>query len=494
MNAIIGMTTLAHKTDDLPKIKDYLEKVEASSRQLLAIINDVLDMSKIDADKFEIVKKAFDFEKMLQNVFNVVQVRLDEKGQQLCFKTNRPFKRLIVSDELRLSQVLINFLNNAIKFTPENGKITLKVDQDECGEGKVRIHAKVVDTGIGIEEEAQKKLFRSFEQADGGITRQYGGTGLGLAICKKIIDLMGGEIGVKSRLGEGATFLFTIEAELGGAIRDAAKPANAKTLSVLVVDDQTDVLEYFQKILAGFSVRCDAARSGEEAIGLAQKRLQGGGGYDMVFIDWHMPGMRGGEVAREIKRIAGEDAVVVIMSVSDWHDIEKEARAFGVEHFLTKPVLPSTLFNTIVRLARYDFGQESEAPQAAVSADWSGKRILLAEDVKVNRVVVEGMLEETGVTIDSAENGQQAVDMFRENGGYNLILMDVQMPVLDGLEATRRIRLLGTKEAAHVPIIAMTANAFKEDEQLCLEAGMNKHIAKPFSPEELLNVIGTYIL
>ncbi|MDL2236525.1 response regulator [Christensenellaceae bacterium OttesenSCG-928-K19] len=496
MNAIIGMTTLAHKTDDLPKIKDYLGMVDASSRQLLAIINDVLDMSKIDANKFEIMNDAFDFEKMLQNVFNVVQVKLEEKNQQLFFETNQPFRQMIISDELRLSQVLINLLNNAIKFTPENGKITLKIQQDsDCDEGKVRIHAEVIDTGIGIDEDAQKKLFQSFEQADGSITRQYGGTGLGLAICKKIIDLMGGQIWVESQPGKGTKFLFDVTAELGNELPEVATTADTKDLHVLVVDDQRDVLEYFQKILAGFSVRCDVAQSGREAVSLVQKSVESDDAYDMVFIDWNMPGMRGGETAKEIKRIAGNNIIAVMISVSDWDDIEKEAKEYGVTNFLAKPVLPSTLFNTIAELAHYDFGQTAEpTPTAPEDVDWSDKRILLVEDIKVNRVVVEGMLKGTGIAIDSAENGQQAIDIFQKDGDkYDLILMDVQMPVLDGLEATRRIRLLGTDKAESIPIIAMTANAFKEDEQICLEAGMNKHIAKPFSIEGLFSVISEYI-
>ncbi|MGI6665392.1 MAG: response regulator [Christensenellaceae bacterium] len=495
MNAIIGMTALAHKTDDLEKIKDYLSKVDASSRQLLAIINDVLDMSKIDADKFEITNTPFDFDKMLENVFNVVHVKLEEKSQNLFFETNGVFTRYVDSDELRLSQVLINLLNNANKFTPEEGQITLKIDQYPGSEaGKVRIHGEVIDTGIGISEEAQKRLFQSFEQADGSITREYGGTGLGLAICKKIIDLMGGQIWVESEEGNGTTFLFEIEVALGEKLpmtRESAK--SIAGLRVLVVDDQEDVLEYFEKILTGFSVDCDTATNGKEAVALMEKSMAECSMYNMVFIDWNMPGMKGNKVAEEIERISGGETVVVLISVADWGDIEKEARASGVTNFLPKPVLPSSLFNTIAELMHYDFNAQEES-KLVEDIDWHDKRILLVEDVEINRVIVEGMLEETEITIESAENGKEAVDLFKEKGeAYDLILMDIQMPVMDGLEATRRIRLLGTEKAEEIPIVAMTANAFKEDERLCLEAGMNKHIAKPFSPDELLSVLHRYL-
>ncbi|MGI6154128.1 MAG: response regulator [Christensenellaceae bacterium] len=495
MNAIIGMTTIANKTDDIVKIKYCLDKVDASSRQLLAIINDVLDMSKIDADKFEISNDAFDFDKMLQNVLNVVQVKLEEKQQHFHFETNQAFTNMVVSDELRLSQVLINLLTNAIKFTPESGDITLKVyETPSCDEGRVKIHVDVSDTGIGIGEEAQKKLFNSFEQADGSITRQYGGTGLGLAISKKIIELMGGEIWVESELGKGTTFSFEIEAQLGKKLRNPSTEYSApEDLRVLVIDDHEDVLEYFSNILAGFSVQCDTASNGRQALEMVKKSIQEEQPYGMVFIDWNMPGMNGGDTAKEIRHITNDHAIVVMISVADWGDIESEARTYGVTNFLPKPVLPSTLYNTILELTHNDLIKEKSPSEDASAADWSNRHILLVEDIEVNRAIVEGMLEETGIHIDNAENGLEAVNMFRQNqDGYDLILMDVQMPVMDGLEATKQIRLTGTERAQTIPIIAMTANAFKEDEQLCLEAGMDRHIAKPLSVDELYSVLTEY--
>lgn len=402
---------------------------------------------------------------------------------------------MIVSDELRLSQVLINLLNNAIKFTPPGGRITLKINQlPDCDTGKIKIHAEVIDTGIGIDKEAQAKLFNSFEQADGSITRQYGGTGLGLAICKKIIELMGGNIWVESEPEQGTRFLFEVEAVLGDTLPVVSgKKADPHGMRVLVVDDQKDVLEYFEKILSGFGIHCDTALSGREAVALVRKCTEEKIFYDMVFIDWHMPDMKGGDTAEKIREIAGGHTVVVMISVSDWEDIEKEAKAHGVTNFLAKPVLPSTLYNTIVELTHHNPVQET-VPAQIPDFDWSNKRILLVEDIQVNRVVVEGMLEETGVVIDEAENGQEAVEKFERNGDqYDLILMDVQMPIMDGLEATRQIRLLGTEKATKIPIIAMTANAFKEDEQICLEAGMNRHLAKPLPIDELYAVLAEYL-
>ncbi len=494
MNAIIGMTAIAIKTGDQAKIQHCLEKVDASSRQLLSIINDVLDMSKIDANKLEIVNSEFDFEKMMQNVFNVIQVKLDEKRQEFHFDFDGVFSKNVVSDELRLSQVLINLLTNAVKFTPECGEITLKVRETPIDADSSALSIEVADNGIGIRNERLDSLFDSFEQADGGITRQYGGTGLGLAISKRIVGLMGGEIWVRSSPGKGSRFGFEVRIGWGGPCR--AQPTHRihlDRLRILVADDAEDVREYFKNILGSFGVHCDTASDGTEAVELAARAKEAGAPYDVIFVDWHMPGLNGGETAREIERVTGNAASVVMISVLGWHEIEPEAKACGVSRFLPKPVLPSMLYNALMELTELAVAPKN-ADEHELSKDWTGKTILLVEDIEINREIVINLLEDTGVSIVLAEDGEQALGRFMSSPDkFDLILMDVQMPVMDGLEATRRIRALGLPRAASVPIVAMTANAFKEDEKECLAAGMNGHVAKPLEPKTLYNTLSSYL-
>lgn len=493
MNAIIGMTTIANRSDDQKKIKYCLHKIDASSRQLLSIINDILDMSKIDANKFEIMEGEFDFEKMIQDVFNVVQVKLDEKHQHFHLDIEEPLKNMIVSDELRLSQVLINLLNNAIKFTPENGDITLKVRFSDNTSKTSHLEVSVIDTGIGIDEEGQEKLFSDFEQVDGSISRSYGGTGLGLAICKKIIDLMDGDIRVESEQGEGASFIFNIDVKWGDEIKPVVpRKMLQEKLNVMVIDDSEDVLDYFKNIFASFSMNCDVALNGSTALHMVRERQKNGEEYNIYFIDWNMPDMNGGTVAKKIKELTNNNAIVVMISSSDWSDIEKEAKALGLSNFLPKPILPSVIYNAVVDLTHttpmYDDEQETKE-----EIDWSDKNILIVEDIEINREILLNVLEETGVKSDQAENGQIAIDMIKSNPDkYDLILMDVQMPVMDGLEATRQLRRMENEHIKTLPIIAMTANAFKEDEEISLEAGMNGHLAKPLSVEDLYNTLTTY--
>ena len=493
MNAIIGMTTIANSSEDSNKIKYCLHKIDASSRQLLSIINDILDMSKIDANKFEIMKGEFDFEKMIQDVFNVIQVKLDEKHQHFHLDIEHPFEQMIISDELRLSQVLINLLNNAVKFTHEGGNITLKVREDDKGDGTTSLTVSVSDTGIGIDSEGIRKLFSDFEQVDGSITRSYGGTGLGLAICKKIIDLMDGEIWAESEPGKGADFIFSIDVKWGSKIKPIVprKMLNEK-IRVLVVDDSEDVLDYFKNIFSSFSMSCDIAINGHSALHMVKEKEKMGESYNIYFIDWNMSDMNGGTVAKKIKELTDNDAIVVMISSSDWSDIEQEAKTIGLDRFLPKPILPSVIYNTVVDLTNTTPMYEDEKSENK-DINWSEKNILVVEDIEINREILLEVLSETGVHTEEAENGQMAVDMFKDAPDkYDMILMDVQMPIMDGLEATRQIRNIDDEKGKSVPIIAMTANAFKEDEEISLEAGMNGHLAKPLSIEDLYNTLSLY--
>ncbi|NLW77810.1 MAG: PAS domain-containing protein [Ruminococcaceae bacterium] len=493
MNAIIGMTTIAKKVHEPAKIKYALDKIEIASQQLLDIINDILDMSKIESGKFEIVANEFNFEKMMQNVFSIIQVHLEEKQQTFTYDFEHLFARSMICDELRLSQVITNLMTNAVKFTPDGGSISLKARVLPGQGDAARLHVEVRDTGIGVRPEQQERLFQSFEQADGTTTRRYGGTGLGLAICKQIVGMMGGDIWVESTPGQGSCFIFEVDFTWGGALREELLPASPRDdLRILVVDDSEDVRVYFQNILASFDLTCDLAAGGGEAIEMVKAGLELGAPYDLIFLDWKMPQMSGSEAAQQIMELMS-DAVVVMISVADWSDIEREVSHYGVRHFLSKPILPSVLYNTIVALTDNTLVTEAEDSHAE-AYHWADKTILLVEDVPINQEIVLGILEDTGVHIETADDGVQAVEMFKKaRGRYDAILMDIQMPELDGLGATRQIRASGLDDALSVPIIAMTANAFQQDVQNCLAAGMNDHVAKPIHVDTLLEKLAFYL-
>jgi Signal transduction histidine kinase len=494
MNAIIGMTAIAKKSDDISKIKECLRKIDDSSRQLLSIINDVLDMSKIESGKFEITSYEFDFERMIQNIINVVQVKMNEKHQNFLLDIDVSYKRKIISDELRLSQVLINLLGNAVKFTPDLGTITLKIVETSLEDDMALLRVEVIDNGIGISEEAQGRLFNSFEQVDGSTSRKFGGTGLGLAICKKIVTMMGGNIWLESELGKGSSFIFEVKIKLGLEHEPyVKKPGIKEDFRILIVDDNFDTHRYYKELLTEFSFKGDVVSSGKGACSLIEKRLQDGERYDIVFLDWSMDDeMSGDKIAAEIQRVTNKSVEIVVISGTDWVHIEEKMSDLGLKHFLPKPVLPSALYNTIMNLVENvndsdDYNQNGEY-------DWQGKTMLLVEDIEINREIIISVLADTNIEIESAENGEIACNMFRENSDkYDIILMDIQMPVLDGLMATKRIRAFGTKKSAEIPIIAMTANAFKEDIEICIAAGMNSHIAKPIDADTICADIAKYI-
>jgi PAS domain S-box-containing protein len=494
MNAIIGMTSIAQKSSDVVKMQYCLNKIDNASRQLMGLINDILDMSKIEANKFEIFSKEFNFEKMIQDVVNVIQVRMEEKKQQFIVDFDDIFTRTVISDELRLFQVMLNLLSNAVKFTPEQGIIILKVRRKDLDPDHAELHVEVKDTGIGISQEQQNRLFNSFEQADGSITRKFGGTGLGLALCKKIIDLMGGKIWIESDLGKGSSFFFTITIAWGGKCwQEQEAEKVTRNFPVLVIDDNEDVLEFFKNILGSFSMTCETASSGAE--GLALLKAHSADPFGIVFLDWKLPRENGIEIAKKIREFAGPHIAIVLMSVADWTEIQTEtkASALWINQFLAKPIMPSTLYNTIVSLANYTFVTDNQNPDTP-PLKLEGKRILVVEDIEINREIIGSILEETGASIDYAVNGISALETFKKQGDqYDLILMDVQMPEMDGLEATRQIRRLNTDCSGSIPIIAMTANAFNEDIEQCLAAGMNDHVAKPIDVASLLETLAKYV-
>jgi CheY-like chemotaxis protein/two-component sensor histidine kinase len=505
LNAIIGMTAIAKNTSETDR-KDYcLEKINDASTHLLGVINDILDMSKIDANKFKLSPEEFNLEKVLQRVVNVINFRVDEKKQRFTVYLDKYMPQSLIGDSQRLAQVITNLLSNAVKFTPENGSIRLEAHLLKEEGNICTIKTEVSDTGIGIDEEQQRRLFASFEQADSSISRKFGGTGLGLAISKQIVEMMGGEIWVKSERNRGSTFGFTVQVERGAGTGESLPAFNRKDLRALAVDDEQDIREYFEDLAARFGFACDTAASGEEAL----EKIRQDGPYTIYFIDWKLPGINGIELSRQIKGSvraaqAKEGAassqaeafpIVIMISATEWNLIEADARSAGVDKFLPKPLFPSAIIDCINECLGFDKLRAGENNQIDAEDCFKGCRILLAEDVEINREIVLSLVEPTQLAIDCAENGIEAVKKFAENpAGYQMIFMDVQMPEMDGYEATRRIRALNLPEAKTVPIIAMTANVFREDIEKCLASGMNGHVGKPLDFGEVLGKLRQFLL
>jgi signal transduction histidine kinase/CheY-like chemotaxis protein len=500
MNAIIGMTSIARSSADMERKNECLVKIGDASAHLLRVINDVLDMSKIEANKFELSPISFNFEKMLQRVVNVISFRAAEKKQDFTVYIDSAIPPFVIGDDQRLAQVITNLLSNAVKFTPEQGAVRLDARlAEKTGEDCV-IRIEVSDTGIGISPAQQIRLFNSFEQADSNTSRRFGGTGLGLAISRRIVVMMGGDIEIKSRLGRGSSFIFTIKVKEDDGKRECALSpgVNWGNVRVLCVDDDLYIRNYFKEISVQIGFACDTASGGEDAIA----RIAKNGSYDIYFIDWQMMGMNGIETTRRIRELikgkpgSAPRSVVIMISAGEMDGIEREARNAGVDRFLSKPLFPSAIADCINQCIGVKNQVADSKPETIDS--FEGRRILLVEDVEVNREIVMALLEPTAVIIDCAENGLQALDMFAP-GRYDMIFMDVQMPEMDGYEATRRIRAREAEfrsvspDSAPVPIIAMTANVFREDVEKCLEAGMNGHVGKPLDFEEVLSRLRTYL-
>jgi CheY-like chemotaxis protein len=422
--------------------------------------------------------------------------RIDEKKQNLIIRVDQDVPKHIIADEQRLAQVLTNLLSNAGKFTPEEGTIILSVKKLAVKDNLTTLRVEVSDTGIGISPEQQSRLFSLFEQADGSIARKYGGTGLGLAISRSIVELMGGDIWVESEPDRGSTFIFEITVEQGTASRE--NYPNPKTewqkLRILAVDDSPDVLEYFKDFAGTMGINCALASDGIEAYKLIEAASEP---FDLVFADWRMPRMNGIELAKKIKEKYGHNIVVIMISAAEWETIAEDANQAGVDGFVPKPLFPSALVNCINTHLKDKNQASSEAAEGRDQGRqiFSGLWILLVEDVEINREIVCSLLEDTGAGIDSAENGLQAVELFKANPSkYSIILMDIHMPEMDGFEATRRIRSLDIDRAQTIPIMAMTANVFREDIEKCLAVGMNDHLGKPIDVDDLMKKLKQYLL
>jgi PAS domain S-box-containing protein len=490
MNAILGMTHLALKTELTAKQRDYLTKTKAASQSLLDIINDILDFSKIEAGKLDIEKTNFRLEDVLENVSSVVSQKVHDKNLEFLIAAQQNLPPNLVGDPLRLGQVLINLVSNAVKFT-DRGEIVVTVARGEKVPDRVNLEFSVRDTGIGMTSEQTARLFQAFSQADSSTTRKYGGTGLGLSISKRLVEMMDGNIWVESNYGVGSTFHFTAWFGIGsGETKRRCLPLDLAGIRVLVVDDNEQAREILSESLKGLALRAQSVSSGEEAIRelVAADSVDS---YQLVMVDWHMPGMDGLETSRIIKR--GERLKhipkLVMITAFGGEDIRTQAEEMGINGYLLKPVSPSTLYDTLVELFAVGGDEFDLSPikrTATTSHDASGIRVLLVEDNEVNQQVATELLESAGASVRVANNGREAVHILTEGDHpptFDVVLMDLQMPEMDGFVATRLLR--AKPQLYALPIIAMTAHALVEERQRCLEAGMNDHVSKPIDPDAL---------
>ncbi len=484
INAIVGMTAIGMAARSSSR-KDYcLTKITDASRHLLSVVNDILDMSKIEANQIELSPAEFSFERTLQQAVGVVSIRADEKRQKLTVQIDPNIPKVLFGDDQRLAQVITNLLSNAVKFTPEEGAVRLKSSLLDEADGICTLRIEISDTGIGISTEQQAKLFLSFQQAESSTTRSYGGTGLGLVISKTIVEMMGGEIWIDSELGKGTAMVFTVKAARAAVEPDTdPQGIGRKNLRILAVDDDPEILEYLRKEIFRLGASCTIAQSAKEAVRIIEED----GEFDIYLIDLRMPGQDGIGLTWDIRaREEHGGAVVIMISAGDLAVVEQEAHKAGVDRFLLKPLFPSAIADIISECQGMTAATKAKAPES-IDGIFEGKHILFAEDIDINREIVLALLEPTLLGIDCAENGEEAVRMFGEAPGkYDMVFMDIQMPKMDGYEATRRIRALDCDKAKTIPIFAMSANVFKEDIDKSMESGMNGHLGKPLDIDEVV--------
>ena len=489
MNAIIGFTSLvAAHIDNTEQVRGYLTKIATSSNHLLSLINDVLDMSRIESGKVKIEEKECSLPEMLHDLKTIVQADIMSKQLDFYIDTVDVVNENVLCDRLRLNQVLLNLLSNAMKFTKPGGMVSVRILQKRnAPEGYAAYEFQVKDTGIGMSPEFLKNVFEPFERERTSTVSGIQGTGLGMAITRNIVDMMGGTVTVDSEVGKGTTFTVSLQFKTSSCpVRQETIP-QLQGLRALVVDDDFNTCSSVTKMLASIGLRPDWTTSGKEAVLRVKLAGELEDEYAVYIIDWLMPDMNGIEVVRRIRGMIGEDTPIIVLTAYDWSDIEEEARKAGVTAFCSKPIFLSELREVLE--SPFASGNQDEASQETFS--FQGKKILLVEDNELNQEIAVEILQEAGFVMDVADDGSAAVERMREAepGQYDLILMDIQMPIMDGYEATRQIRALEDPDIAGIPIIAMTANAFEEDKKTALEAGMNGHIAKPIDVPVLLELL-----
>ncbi|MBR0410481.1 MAG: amino acid permease [Eubacterium sp.] len=494
MNAIIGLGTLALRDESLnEQTRDYLKKIGGSARHLLELINDILDMSRIESGRLVLRREVFSFSAMLEQINNMVMSQCSDKGLTYDCHIKNQVNDSYIGDHMKLKEVLINILSNAIKFTEAPGSVTLTVEKTVEFEDQSTLRFCIRDTGIGMDKEYIPKIFDAFSQEDSSHKNKYGSTGLGMAITKRIVEMMNGSISVESEKGVGTEFAVTVtlrNCEQKGADKESQIEPHA--LYVLVVDDDKIAAEHARMVLDEVGIRADACTSGEEALRMMEVAHTKQKPYNLVLMDWNMPGMNGLEASAEIRKLYDNETTVVVLTAYNWDDIEEEAHRVGVDSFLPKPLFATNVIEEFERIARRN---NMALFKEKKRADLMGRHILLAEDMEINAEIMMDILEMEGMEADHAENGRICADMFHNSpaGTYDAILMDVRMPEMDGLEATAAIRALDREDAKRIPIIALTANAFDEDVQRSLQVGMNAHLTKPVEPENLYQVLGELI-
>ncbi len=491
MNAIIGMSHLALKTDLNLRQRDYVSKIQSSGQHLLGLINDILDFSKIEAGKLDVEKVDFSIDKVLENVANLIGEKASAKGLELIFDVAHDLPQRLIGDPLRLGQIIINYANNAVKFT-EHGEVKVVVRAQQRSGDALLLHVGVSDTGIGLTPEQKGKLFQSFQQADTSTSRKYGGTGLGLSIAKNLAQLMGGEVGVDSEPGRGSTFWFTAQLGISTSMAPAlGSPEDLKGKRVLVVDDNDSARAVIKDLLSDLSFSVDDVDSGRKAIVALQTASRTGQPYELVFLDYQMPGMNGIETAQAMGGLNLEPAPRLVMVTSyGREDVVRQSRAAKIDEVLVKPASASALLDAALRVLGLSASgghalparDQGAHPQALALR--AGARVLLVEDNDLNQQVASELLEDAGFVVEIADNGQIAVDKVAGAAEpWDIVLMDMQMPVMDGVTATIEIRK--TIAADTLPIVAMTANAMQSDRERCLAAGMQDFVTKPIEPDDL---------
>ena len=491
MNAIIGLDSLAlHEKDLSPKTRDYLEKIGSSAEHLLGLINDILDMSRIENGRLAIRNEEFSFSKMLEQVNTIASGQCNEKGLEYNCHIKGHIDDYYIGDDMKIRQVLINILGNAVKFTPKGGKVELTAEKTASFDKKSTLRFTISDTGIGMSKEFLPKLFEAFSQENTSSTNKYGSSGLGMAITKSIVEMMNGKIEVESEKDKGTTFTVTLtlqdserKPESDGEIE-----IHPNEMTALVIDDDEVAAEHAKLVLENAGIAVETALSGAQAVEMVKVRQARREAYNLIIVDWKMPEMDGVETTRQIRNVTGDESAIIILTAYNWDDILEEATSAGVDSFIAKPIFSEALideFNNALKKKRI------KNSKAKPKADLSGKRVLLAEDMDVNAQIMIEVLKMRDIEAEHAENGKIALEMFKnhEEGYYSAILMDMRMPEMDGLEATAEIRKLNRSDAKQIPIIALTANAFDEDVQRSLQAGLNAHLTKPVQPDVLFETL-----
>ena len=489
MNAIIGLDNIAlHEKDLTPTVKGYLEKIGTSARYLLSIINDILDMSRIESGRMSFRNEEFSFTSFVYQINNLIDGQCQDKGLKYDCELRGDIGKYYIGDDTKLEQVLVNILGNAVKFTDAGGTVTFIIECTAQFDGQSNFRFTVKDTGIGMSRDYLPRIFEPFSQEDDTTTSRYGGSGLGLAITKNIIQMMNGTIEVDSEKGVGSTFTVNVPLKDSARIEgEDSREMRPQDFSVLIIDDELLAREHAKSVLGEVGISAETCAGGKEALELINLRHARRDDYNLILVDWLMPEKNGIELTREIREILGNETSVIVLTAYDWYEVEEEAIKAGVDTFMSKPLSTA---NVLYEFQQAFLRKKQAAPEKKL-AELEGRKILVVEDMPVNAEIMMMILEMRGMISDHAENGKIAVEKFAASppGFYDAVLMDIRMPVMDGLEATAAIRALDHPDAKTVPIIAMTANAFDEDVQRSLKAGMNAHLTKPADPEHLYKTL-----